>query len=391
MAHKTKKREAGSGSIVQRKDGRWQGQYTSGRDPETGKLRRHTIYGKTQKEVAEKLRAATASIDSNTFQEPRKITLEEYSKEYLLVCTVHLAYNTQLSYKKALQLHILPALGKIKLTELTHRQVQAFVATLSTNKGLSAKTVHNIHGVLHSILGSAVRDELLLRNVSEKCILPRVTQKQIKAITTAELGRFLKAIEGEAFRNIFFVDIFSGLRLSEILGLSWDNVDLESGCIYVRQQLQQHQERGNSQYFLAAPKEAKQRKVLIAPSVASALRRQRVRQLEQRIAAGASWENRFDLVFTNDFGKPLNRRTVYKHLKRILQDCGMGNYTFHSLRHSFATISLENGDDIKTVQTNLGHYAPSFTLKTYVHVSDQMQRNSAARMEELLSHFLIAK
>ena len=96
-------------------------------------------------------------------------------------------------------------------------------------------------------------------------------------------------------------------------------------------------------------------------------------------------------MFTNEFGHPLNHQTVYKHLKRALRSCGMGDYTFHSLRHSFATISLENGDDIKTVQTNLGHYAASFTLKTYVHVSDQMQRNSAARMQELIASLPRAK
>ena len=115
------------------------------------------------------------------------------------------------------------------------------------------------------------------------------------------------------------------------------------------------------------------------------LQKQRTKQQRQRLAAGPLWNNPFDLVFTNEFGRALNHQTVYKHLKRLLRSCGMGDYTFHSLRHSFATISLENGDDIKTVQTNLGHSTAAFTLKTYAHVSDQMQRSSAARMEELIS------
>lgn len=96
-------------------------------------------------------------------------------------------------------------------------------------------------------------------------------------------------------------------------------------------------------------------------------------------------------MFTNGFGRPLNHQTVYKHLKKALQSCGMENYTFHSLRHSFATISIKNGDDIKTVQTNLGHFAPAFTLKTYAHVSNQMQQSSAARMEELIASLPVAK
>ena len=391
MARKSNRREAGSGTIFKREDGRWQGQFVSGRNPETGKLIRHSVYGKTQREVAAKLREATASIDRGTYQEPNKLTVAEYAKEYFSTCAVNLSHNTQVSYKRILDKHILPALGKVKLTDLNHRQVQRFVTSLSAQKGLSAKTVRNIHGVLHNMLESAVRDELLLRNVSERCSLPRVTQHQVRAITTAELSRFLHAIDGKQFRNIFFIDIFSGLRLSEILGLRWDDVDFDYDCIYVRQQLQQKQIKGDFSYFLAPPKEGKQRKIILAQNAMQVLRHQRAKQLEQRLAAGALWDNSFHLVFTNDFGQPLNRRTVYKHLKRILLDCGMGNYTFHSLRHSFATISLENGDDIKTVQTNLGHYAASFTLKTYAHVSDQMQRNSAARMDALIASLPKAK
>mgnify|MGYP005766216533 CR=1 FL=1 len=391
MARKSNRREAGSGTIFKREDGRWQGQFVSGRNPETGKLIRHSVYGKTQREVAAKLREATASIDRGTYQEPNKLTVAEYAKEYFSTCAVNLSHNTQVSYKRILDKHILPALGKVKLTDLNHRQVQRFVTSLSAQKGLSAKTVRNIHGVLHNMLESAVRDELLLRNVSERCSLPRVTQHQVRAITTAELSRFLQAIDGKQFRNIFFIDIFSGLRLSEILGLRWDDVDFDYDCIYVRQQLQQKQIKGDFSYFLAPPKEGKQRKIILAQNAMQVLRHQRTKQLEQQLAAGALWDNSLHLVFTNDFGQPLNRRTVYKHLKRILLDCGMGNYTFHSLRHSFATISLENGDDIKTVQTNLGHYAASFTLKTYVHVSDQMQRNSAARMDALIASLPEAK
>lgn len=391
MARKSNRREAGSGTIFKREDGRWQGQFVSGRNPETGKLIRHSVYGKTQREVAAKLREATSSIDRGTYQEPNKLTVAEYAKEYFSTCAVNLSHNTQVSYKRILDKHILPALGKVKLTDLNHRQVQRFVTSLSAQKGLSAKTVRNIHGVLHNMLESAVRDELLLRNVSERCSLPRVTQHQVRAITTAELSRFLQAIDGKQFRNIFFIDIFSGLRLSEILGLRWDDVDFDYDCIYVRQQLQQKQIKGDFSYFLAPPKEGKQRKIILAQNAMQVLRHQRAKQLEQRLAAGALWDNSFHLVFTNGFGRPLNHQTVYKHLKKALQSCGMENYTFHSLRHSFATISIENGDDIKTVQTNLGHFAPAFTLKTYAHVSNQMQQSSAARMEELIASLPVAK
>ena len=183
----------------------------------------------------------------------------------------------------------------------------------------------------------------------------------------------------------------SGLRQSEILGLRWDDILWEKNSIVIRQQLQQKHERGSFDYYLTPPKENKQRCIVLAASAIRILRKQHREQQEQRLLAGELWDTGFDLVFTNGFGRPLNHQTVYKHLKRALQSCGMENYTFHSLRHSFATISIENGDDIKTVQTNLGHFAPAFTLKTYAHVSNQMQQSSAARMEELIASLPVAK
>ena len=111
------------------------------------------------------------------------------------------------------------------------------------------------------------------------------------------------------------------------------------------------------------------------------LRCQLIKQQRMQLQAGSLWSNQLNLVFTNEFGKPLHHFAVYSHLKTILSNYGMEDFTFHSLRHSFATISIENGDDIKTVQTNLGHHAAAFTLKTYAHVSDRMQQNSAVRMK----------
>ena len=392
MARKSKKREAGSGTVYKRKDGRWQGQYVSGRDPITGKLLRHSVYGKTQKEVAAKLREATANIDRGTYQEPNKLTVAEYATEYMQSHVSTLAPFTQRTYEKNLRIHILPALGRKKLTELTHREVQHFAASLGVNgKGLAPKTVHTVFGTLHALLTAAQRDEIIIRNVADKCTLPRVTQRHAKAITSSELARFLKAVENDAFYNIFFLDIFSGLRQSEILGLRWDDILWDKNSIVVRQQLHQKHAHCSYDYYLSPPKENKQRCIVLATSVIHILRKQHLKQQEQRLLAGELWDNAFDLVFTNDFGRPLNHQTVYKHLKRALQSCGMGNYTFHSLRHSFATISIENGDDIKTVQTNLGHFAPAFTLKTYAHVSNQMQQNSAARMEELIANIPAVK
>lgn len=381
MARKAKKREAGSGTITKRNDGRWQAQYVSGRDTATGKIIRHTIYGKTQREVAEKLRSAISCIDNGTFQEPRKITLAEYAKEYIENHVSTLSPLTQVSYEKNLRIHILPALGKRKLTDLTRRDIQAFVSSLGKNgKELSPKTIRVIHGVLHALLAAAKRDEILFRNVADDCTLPRVTQTKAKAITTDQLKPFLDAIRHDKFYHIYYIAIFSGQREAEVLGLRWDDVYWETNSIVIRQQLQIVPNTKPAQYQLVPPKENKQRRIILAQSAMQILRCQLIKQQRMQLQAGSLWSNQLNLVFTNEFGKPLHHFAVYSHLKTILSSCGMEDFTFHSLRHSFATISIENGDNIKTVQANLGHHAAAFTLKTYAHVSDRMQQNSAARM-----------
>lgn len=118
-----------------------------------------------------------------------------------------------------------------------------------------------------------------------------------------------------------------------------------------------------AQYSLVPSKENKERRIVLAKSAMQILRQQRTKQQKQKLRAGAQWDNQYNLVFTNKFTKPLHHFSVYSHLKRILKECGMEGYTFHSPRHSFASISIENGDDIKTVQMNLGHHAAAFTLK----------------------------
>ena len=240
-------------------------------DPENGRLLRHTIYGRTQtqQEVAEKLRAATSNIDNGMFQEPNKITVAEYAKEYMQSHVSTLAPFTQRTYEKNLRIHILPALGKKKLTDLTHWEVQRFAASLGVNgKGLAPKTVHTVFGTLHALLTAAQRDEIIIRNVADKCTLPRVTQSRAKAITSSELTRFLKAVEDDEFYNIFFLDIFSGMQQSEILGLRWDDILWGKDSIVIRQQLQQKHERGLFNYYLTPPKENKQLCIVLpqAPS-----------------------------------------------------------------------------------------------------------------------------
>ena len=176
---------------------------------------------------------------------------------------------------------------------------------------------------------------------------------------------------------MFTVAIFTGMRQGELLGLSWENVDFKNGVIYVKQQLQCK----DGEYFFCTPKSGKGRTIAPALVVMDALHQQWRDQRMASMEAGEAWSNPNNLVFTDPMGKNLVRRTVVKHFKSVAQRVGIPDARFHDLRHSFAVTSLQAGDDIKTVQANLGHATAAFTLDVYSHVSEKMRRDSATRMQ----------
>ena len=185
-----------------------------------------------------------------------------------------------------------------------------------------------------------------------------------------EITAFLKAIEGCKYELVYRVTLFTGMRQGEILGLTWDCVDFQHNALYVNKQLQKAKKVGG-QYVLVPTKSGRSRMITVAPSVMDLLKKQKSQQAQMRLLAGQDWKNPWDLVFTNEFGGNLSHFTVYKTFKEIVRSMGLGQERFHDLRHSYAVVSIESGDDIKTVQANLGHATASFTLDVYGHVSQK--------------------
>ena len=173
------------------------------------------------------------------------------------------------------------------------------------------------------------------------------------------------------------------MRQGEVLGLTLDCVDFEHCTLYVNKQLQKSQKVGGT-YVLVPTKNSRGRIVTVAESVMDMLREEKAWQEHNRELAGSAWQNDWGLVFTNEIGGHLCHFTVYKRFKAVVKEIGMGKERFHDLRHSFAVASIENGDDIKTVQTNLGHATASFTLDVYGHVSQKMRQQSAERMNKFI-------
>ena len=356
----------------------YEARYTEGFDPRTGKQIQRSISDKSKKVVAQKLKAALAAIDAGTYKAPCKMTVAQWLDIWVAEYLNSVKPLTKHNYNKQVQKHFKPALGAVRLDALDTHTIQRFYNSL-TASGLSPKTVKNLHGILHCALQQAIACDYLSRNPADACKLPKVTKPEIKPLEPVEIARLLKEAEQDDYCNLFIVAMFTGMRQGELLGLAWECVDFKSGIITVKQQLQCKD--GN--YFLETPKSGKNRTILPAPIVMDALRNQLERQRKEQEQAGKMWDNQFNLVFTDALGKYLVRRTVVKHFKKISQRAGISDDArFHDLRHSFAVSSLYAGDDIKTVQANLGHATAQFTLDVYGHVTQKMRQESANRMQK---------
>lgn len=385
---------AGSGTIrkkTQIKNGKeytwWEARYTVGYDPGTGKQIQKTITAKTQKEVSQKLKAATVAIDEGTYIAPSKLTvgqwLDTWAEEYL----GNVKPLTVSAYKTTIKAHLKPGLGTIKLEALVAHHIQklynALGATQDGREALSPKTIKNVHGVLHKALQQAVSNGYIRFNPSDACILPRVVKQELQPLDEEETKLFLEAIKGHPFELLYTVTLFTGMREGEILGLTWDCVDFTKGAVLINKQLQK-EKKPKGIYYLASLKNDKPRRVTLAPWVLQLLRKQKLKQTEERLRNGEAWSNPHNFVFTNELGGHLIPWTVVRHFKEVVTSIGRPDARFHDLRHSYAVAAIRSGDDIKTVQGNLGHATASFTLDVYGHVTEQMKDASAARMEQYI-------
>lgn len=392
MSHKGNSRSAaGMGTIrkktVKKENGReytyWEGRCTVGYNLGTGKQIQRSITGKTQKEVAQKMRELTSEVDSGSYIDPCKMTVAQYLELWQTEYLRSIKPNTAYSYRRVCANHIIPGLGAVKLTRLTPLMVQQFYNGLEnkkTGEELSPKTVHNIHGILHKALQRAVALKYISSNPADAIgiDLPIDDDTEIRPMEDEEVVKFIEGIQTHRYRLVFLIALFTGMRQGEVLGLSWDNVDWKNNILMIRQQLQI--DRATREYIIDTPKHRKKRMIVVAPAVMDLLREQQEIQTEQKSHA-KTWRNKWNLVFTREDGSNVPLTSLGNSYKRLVRKLDCDDRRFHDLRHSFASTSLENGDDVKTVQENLGHHSAAFTLKQYGHVKRSMAIASAQRME----------
>ncbi|MDR2729135.1 MAG: site-specific integrase [Chitinispirillales bacterium] len=387
---KNSRNAAGSGTIRQRPDGRWEARLVIGHDSGTGKQIRKSFYFKTQKEARQKLQSTAVEIDNGAYTEPSKMTIAQWLDLWIETYLGNVKPLTVTSYTSQININIKPNIGAIKLTALTAPDVQAFYNKLESGtdekKPLSPKTIKNIHGVLHKALNQAVKLGYIKANPTAACVLPRWIRKEIQPLEETEISAFLKAVQGHKFESVYMVTLFTGIRQGEVLGISWTSVDFERGTIFIHQQLQKQKDKttGKWIYHLVPLKNDKTRTITPAPYIMGILKSHKAKQAETQSLAGEAWNNTDNLVFTDEIGGHLKHVTVYKNYKKIVADLGLEEARFHDLRHSYAVAALQAGDDIKTVQENLGHHTAAFTLDVYGHVSERMKQESANRMEKFI-------
>lgn len=363
----------GGGSVRQREDGKWEARCTI-----NGK--RRSFYGNRQSDVLKAMRTAQSAADNGTFVEPSKMTIEQWMntwlEEYVEGTVKPLTYA---AYKTSVNTHIIPALGKIKASSLNTTQVQVFYNDLKRKKQLSAKTIKNVHGILHKALKLASKLNYIAKNPVDDCTIPRVEPTQINPLTEEEIAMFIEEARGDECEDMLILALFTGMRRGEVCGLSWDSVNFNRNTITVKQQL--CISRDDYTYYIATTKSDRIRTLTAPPFIMDMLSRIRKEQALQKLTTGFLWEDEYNLVFTTEAGRHIAPVTLYKHFKSIAKKIGRPDARLHDLRHTYAVTALQEGDDSKTVQQNLGHATASFTLNVYGHVSERMKQESANRMQ----------
>ena len=372
-----KRRKRGEGSVHLRKDGRWEGRVVVGYDDKGLPITKNVL-AKTKTACLDKLKALQETCSGKpteklqpdmTFGEWMDFGYQNYSKPKLRP-------TTQAGYENAIYKHIIPTLGAIPLSELDTNEIQQFYAELKKNgrliraelyeEGVSDRTVWSCHTRIKTALDRAVQDGLIHTNPAADCKLPPQGTKEMQLLSREEMQRFLIQAKEEGYYELFLLELATGLRRGEVLALQWDDLDCNTGALCVQRQVY----RANGGLVVSAPKtKAALRTIVLPPSLLGVMK-----EYHQRI------DSRWMFPSPAKEDSPLEP-AVRKRLQTILKHAGCRKVRFHDLRHLFVTTALENGMDVKTLSTIIGHVSAKTTLSVYTHVTDAMRQTAAAKID----------
>ena len=373
-----RKRKNGDGTIRQRSDGRWEGRYVVGYD-ERGYPKTKSVLAKTKRECADKLSALKEELGGiksgklkadMRFGDWMDYWFENHAKSKIRP-------TTQDNYSRQIRLHINPELGQIPLNKLSQNDLQQFYAQLKKSgrkrfaekhgEGVSDRVVRMNHALCRTALDKAVQEGLIRNNPAVGCKLPPKKAKEMQVLDRDELQRFLIQAQAEGYYELFLLELATGLRRGELLALQWDDLDFQTGVLNVSKQV--YTVNGELQFTEPKTKNSV-RSIVLPPSILTVL-------AEYKKTVVSRWM--FPSPIKDDV--PTTPEAVYSKLTGILERAGCKKLRFHDLRHTFATLALQGGVDIKTLSAMLGHVSAATTLDIYTHITDDMQRQAAVNID----------
>jgi integrase len=389
------RRGRGEGTISLRPDGRWQVRIPLGRDETTGRRKRKCKYADTQADAVRLLKQLSGQALEGELRVTSTPTVARFLDDWHERNRDDWKPSTARSYRIAIDAHLKPAFGQLRLEQLSPQRLQNWM-TAQANEHGARRRISLARATLRSALSEAVRLDFVARNVAAaRFKVPKGKSRRIRPLDTREAAVFVKAAQGHRLGALFTTALACGLRLGEAMGLTWADVDLETGELRIRQQLQAvsvpRTQAGTPRkhqriLVLQDLKTPKSRRALVVPDVCrEALRVHRTRQLEDRLKAGALWSNQHDLVFASRRGSPLDPRNVLRAFYAVLGSAGITpRRRFHDLRHSAASILIAQGVQLVEVSMLLGHAELRTTSDLYGHLVQQTAARAATQMEAVL-------
>jgi integrase len=379
MARKKKQRGNGQGTVAPRRNS--EGKIIGYRGAFFGPDgKRHWVSAKTKTECWTKLNAAMTDADRGVLPSPATLTIERYLSTWLTdTIEGKLTRASHDAYKRDVHHHIIPSLGHRKLRDLSTHDIRRFYRK-KRDEGLSNRSLEYIHTTLRKALEDAKNDGSITRNPTDGVKphkTPQGSTKESKALNPIQVRALLSAASGDRWEALYVVALHTGLRRGEALGLLWEDVKLEEATLSVKRSL-------DVDGTLKTPKNPASRRTLkLASRALAALKAHKVRQNEERLRAGDTWKDN-DLIFPNTVGKPMNAGNFYRReFQPLLKHAGLAgeDFTFHSLRHTFATTLAAKSVHPSTAQKMLGHSDIRMTLAIYTHATDEMQDAATAALE----------
>lgn len=357
-----------------------------GRD-DFGKKKQKWIGGFATKKEADKVLAEKLNdMYHGVTVDVSSTTLGSWLTDWLSPLETQVRPSTYRGYEWLVRKHVIPHLGKIKLGELKPQHLQKlYTILLKQERPLSKRSIHNLHGIVHQALDLAVKWELIGKNIADFVKPPRPDYKEMKVWTKQQVRQFLHESKDDRFFEVYDVALATGMRKGEILGLRWSDIDFDNNRLYVRRTLQWFKDRNvpGRAIFVDCKTPQSRRTVTLPNTVVQRLQEHRTKQAEEKLRLKFLYKDQ-DLVFTSLNGEPVNPRTVDEHWYKCLKASSLTKIRFHDMRHTHATLLLQQGVHPKIVSERLGHSDITITLNTYSHVIPGMQEQTAQDFDQAL-------